>query len=192
MPLFGAEGTWSKIQNHIWCPQTWTGVHKPQRVSTSSRLTRSLLHQSRMNNLQTWVTGTIKARAQLTDTVNKRPLAKLPVQKQREEIHSWHWVLASTSRMNCWLTSSDSQTKFQRMNNGNNILLCLSTACKQFFIKLESIGNSSSTFSQFNWYIWGLACSFQKKSELQRILYHPTRKEKLCNIIYRCGRLWWL
>ena len=64
------------------------------------------------------------------------------------------------------------------MNNGNNILLCLPMACMQFIMKLYSIGNSSSTFSQSNWCIWDLACSFQKKSEVQRILFHPTRKQK--------------
>lgn len=24
-PCSGLQGTWEKVQNHVWCPQTWTG-----------------------------------------------------------------------------------------------------------------------------------------------------------------------
>lgn len=94
-------------------PRPALGLHKAQRLHQHQTYTTQL-HQTRMNNLQTWVTGTIQAGVRLTDILNKRALAKLAVEKPLEEIHSWRWTHPSKSRTNCWLTSSDSADQISK------------------------------------------------------------------------------
>lgn len=158
-------------------------VYTGRNISISCRLPQCYLHQTRTNNLQTWVAGTAKARVQLTDTMKRRALAKVTAKKRAEEIQSWHWTHPSKRGTKCWLTSSDSAGQIPKDEQWQlrqlwTILLRLSAACVQLVIKLYPIGTPSRTFAQANWCIWEFCLQLSEKGRITENSDPSNRKTK--------------